>query len=450
MDNDTKKTTNAPRPHGDLKARVIVTYGRSLMALTIAHSLGKRGIEVIGCDDVDMTVMHFSKYVSECFIHAPYEKDEDAFLNDLEDNIKRLKPDDDRPYILIPTFRDNKILSKHKDRFKDLITLACPDYDSLDPVHPKDVFARTCEKLDLPIPKTYQPEKEEDLNTFTDDALFPLLIKPVDEKGGRGICKVKTYIELQKACKKSREKYGRYPLIQDIIDGRDYCVAFIADQGEIVSAMAYKNLYQFPYESGAGIMRETISPDPFLGSAAPLIRHLKWHGVGEIDYRWSEQETDPPFLIEVNPRFWAGLAHSVESGADFPWMLYQLFANGKIDDIGELKIGAKTKIPALWTISALQDIAESETHFDALQNAWKQLWAHSPTPLQDRFATIGQAFQNLWDEDDIHKKLKSMQTQAKDAVNEFNFDDDPYIGLGFLFIFSSLFRHGTLPPELKG
>ena len=32
--------------------RVILTYGRSLMALVIARSLARQGIEVIGCDDV--------------------------------------------------------------------------------------------------------------------------------------------------------------------------------------------------------------------------------------------------------------------------------------------------------------------------------------------------------------------------------------------------------------
>jgi hypothetical protein len=47
--------------------RVILTYGRSLMALVIARSLAQRGVEVIGCDDVDLTVMSFSKHVKETF-----------------------------------------------------------------------------------------------------------------------------------------------------------------------------------------------------------------------------------------------------------------------------------------------------------------------------------------------------------------------------------------------
>ena len=45
--------------------RAIVMYGRSLMALEIAYSLGERGIEVIGCDDVDFTVLSFSRFVKK-------------------------------------------------------------------------------------------------------------------------------------------------------------------------------------------------------------------------------------------------------------------------------------------------------------------------------------------------------------------------------------------------
>ena len=48
------------RQHTPLVAgRVILTYGRSLMALVIARSLAQRGVEIIGCDDVDLTVLSF-------------------------------------------------------------------------------------------------------------------------------------------------------------------------------------------------------------------------------------------------------------------------------------------------------------------------------------------------------------------------------------------------------
>lgn len=430
--------------------RVIVTYGRSLMALTAAHSLGKRGIEVIGCDDVDMTVLNFSKHVEDFFVHAPYQDDPEQYLEDLERNIRAFKPSDDRPYILMPMFRDAKFLAAHRDRFAGLIDIAAPDISAINQVNPKDQFAKTCQNLGLSIPETHQPETLEDLKALADTLKFPQMIKPVDDIGGRGIHKADTEEELFALYEESIEHYSTPPLVQKAIDGQDYCLSTLCDKGEIVAHMAYKNLYQFPRESGAGIMRETIDDSPFLASAKALLKALNWTGVAQIDYRWSGRSSDPAYMIEVNPRFWAGLFHSVESGVDYPWLLYQLKAFGKVEDDGHVEIGSKTKVPGLWTLSALQDVVESETHFDALGRAWSNLW-HSKRgeSFRDRFNDFGAALKNSVDGKDMIEKIKSMRALGKEARSEFAHGDDPFTGLGFLFIVSSLLRHGELPPELK-
>ena len=88
--------------------RVIVTYGRSLMSLVIARSLHDRGVEVIGCDDVDFTVMSFSNVVSKTFTHPAVDDGEDAYIDALIENIKEHKPEDDRPYLLMPVFRNTR------------------------------------------------------------------------------------------------------------------------------------------------------------------------------------------------------------------------------------------------------------------------------------------------------------------------------------------------------
>jgi predicted ATP-grasp superfamily ATP-dependent carboligase len=433
-----------------MNGRVIITYGRSLMALTAAHSLGQRGVEVIGCDDVDMTVMNFSRHVSDYFLHAPYQTDLEKYLDDLEENIRKFKPDDDRPYILMPMFRDAKILAKHRARFDGLITIAAPDYGAINQVDPKDVFAQTCNKYNLKIPKTEHPENISALEAMRDSLEFPLLIKPIDAVGGRGIHKAENFEELATLYKESSEKYEAAPLVQEMIEGRDYCLSTLCDNGEIVAHMAYKNLYQFPRGSGAGIMRETVDDEPFLATAAKLLKALNWHGIAQIDFRWSEKEGEGAYLIEVNPRFWAGLFHSVESGVDFPWLLYQLAAYGAVKDDSHVQIGAKTKIPGLWTISALQDIAESETHFERLKAAWEETWnAESDQNWKDKFIMLTDALKSSVDGKDIVDKIKEMHETGKQGKSEFSAEGDPFTGLGFLFVASSLLRHGELPPELK-
>lgn len=432
------------------KGRVIITYGRSLMALTAAHSLGSRGIEVIGCDDVGMTVLHFSRHVTDNFIHAPYQHDEEQYLNDMEEHIKAHKPDDDRPYILMPMFRDAKLLAKHRDRFSGLIDIAAPDYKIISQVHPKDVFADTCEAYNLCIPETHQPDNMAALKEMKDTLSFPVLIKPTDEVGGHGIHKAHDFNALCKLFEGSIDKYGGAPLIQDVIEGEDYCLSTLCDHGKVIAHMAYKNLYQYPRGSGAGIMRETIDDAPFMDTAQTLLQSLNWHGIAQIDFRWTGKPQDPAYLIEVNPRFWAGLFHSVESGIDFPWLLYQLTAFGKIDHEDTAKIGVKTKIPGLWALSALQEIAESETHFEDLEKAWADIWnKNNDAGWREKLSTFGKALKESVDGKDIIDQIKAMYETSKNAKSEFVSDDDPFTGLGLLFIGSSLLRHGELPPEIR-
>lgn len=436
--------------HMNKSGRVIVTYGRSLMALTAAHSLGKRGIEVIGCDDVDMTVMNFSRHVSDYFIHAPYQTELEQYLDDLEENIIKYKPEDDRPYILMPMFRDSKILAEHRARFEPHIKVAAPDFDCIQEVNTKDAFARTCEKYKLRAPKTIQPENVSALDALKTELQFPLMIKPIDGVGGRGIHKADDYETLRNLYEKSVKTYHSPPLIQQAIEGHDYCVSTLCDHGKIVAHMAYKNLYQFPRESGAGIMRETVDDSPFIKTAEKLIGALKWHGIAQIDFRWNEKNGEDAYLIEVNPRFWAGLFHSVESGVDFPWLLYQLTAFGEVHDDGHVEIGAKTKVPGLWTISALQDIAESEIHFEKLKAAWTQTWdSKNDESWREKFTDLKNTIKGSIDSKDIIAKIKAMHELGKQGKSDFSAEDDPFTGLGFLFIASSLLRHGELPPEIK-
>src|SRR5688572_20855232 len=106
--------------------RVIITYARSLMALVIARSLSERGVEVIACDDVGMTVCSFSRHVQETFTAAPWDTDPERFLLDLESAVLEYAPRDDRPYVLMPVFREIGLIAKHRRRFEPAIVVAAP------------------------------------------------------------------------------------------------------------------------------------------------------------------------------------------------------------------------------------------------------------------------------------------------------------------------------------
>src|SRR5690349_1447122 len=147
----------------DQPGRVILTYARSLMALVIARSLAERGVEVIACDDVGMTVCSFSKHVQETFTVAPWDTEPEQFLQDLEAAVRDYAPSDGRPYILMPVFREIDLIARHRGRFEPAIKLAAPDIKSIEMVTPKHHLADLAYEYGLDIPDTWQPQSFEEL-----------------------------------------------------------------------------------------------------------------------------------------------------------------------------------------------------------------------------------------------------------------------------------------------
>ncbi len=435
------------RPH---PGRAIVTYGRSLMSLVIARSLDEQGVEVIGCDDVAMTVLSFSRHVEQTFTHASLDDDPEQALKDIEAAVRKYAPEDDRPYVLIPAFRDAKLFAEHRDRFEPLIKVAAPDFSSIEKVHPKDVFADFVEEADVPAPATkVLPAGDRDIEALG-ELTFPLIAKPNDGVGGRGVEKIDDEAELQDYLSRARAKDAI--LLQEVVEGKDYCVSFVAVQGQLVGVVAYHNLTQFPREAGAGASRETVDAAPFRAATEKLVRATKWNGVAEIDFRWDGDPDSEPKVIEINPRYWAGLFHSTASGVDFPWIAYRIAAGLPVRHAADqdVKVGFRSRTPGAWIMSAAQEVAASDEHMQESASAWEEARERiSKGEVLGALAKLMKTASFPAHGGETLARFRAELEKYDDLPSELNSDDDPDVGLGVLFALSSLVRHGKLPPEFK-
>jgi len=424
--------------------RVILTYGRSLMALVIARSLARQGIEVIGCDDVDMTVLTFSKHVRETFTVAPWESRPADFLDDLEAAVREYAPRDGRPYVLMPVFREVELIARNRERFEPLIRVAAPDVASLDRVHPKDRLCAVTTSLGLPAPRGWCPDSVEAVKKL--DLDFPVIVKPTGGVGGRGVSIAETMDEVVEQCQALG--FEPPPLIQDFVPGDDYCVAALAKDGDLQAIMAYRNLSTFPRKAGAGAVRESVDAAPFRDAMAKLLRETRWDGVCEVDFRWTGKPADTPQCIEVNARFWAGIFHSIETGVDFPWLLYRQTIGEPFEE-PEAQVGVVTKTPAVWLLAALEDAAASDPHLNAAADAWRRAKENLNTgkvarAMEDAVRALGSAASAR----DALDAMMAAVAKTRGAPSELSSDKDPLVGLGALFVLSHLVRHKSLPPEI--
>lgn len=439
-------TRSTPAKHGT----VILTYGRSLMSLVAAQSLSRRGLEVIGCDSVDLTVLRFSRFVDRYFTHPDPRDDEDRYIQRLCEMIEKHRPRDNRPYVLMPMFDDARLLARRASELPSSITLAAPAHQSIDKIYPKDRLAETMKAFPDLAPVSLVINDGEDLTTAAEETGFPAVIKPADGVGGRGVEFVEDANDLAQAFARGEDDFAGPHILQEAVDGEDYCMTALASNGEIVAAMAYKNLEVFPKKSGAGTIRETVDHQPFLAATRAVLQESGWHGVAEIDFRWNGDTATTPQIIEVNARFWAGLYHSMASGIDYPWLLYQMSVFGGVSETPAPEIGKRTKTPVLSRFSAMSAVASRAFRFAAAKRA-----------ISTGFNKINQGslrdgMQNIWrgvaGAVAFNRGAFAAHEEAdylKNSQSEFNNAHDPYAGLGVLFILSSLLRYGKLPDEVK-
>ncbi|MAM47004.1 MAG: biotin carboxylase [Planctomycetes bacterium] len=434
--------------------RVIVTYARGWQSLAATRSLGRRGVEVITADEVALTPASFSKYSTGTFTYPDCSKSPDEFLDKLESEIARHKPDDpDTPYVLMPIHKETYLIAKHRERFEPHIRVPLPSIEQIEEVHNKGTLAAYAQDNGLCAPPTIFPASIEELESRADEIDLPAFVKLRESAAGVGIAKVDTREELIAYFKSLVDDYGLapedYPIVQQGVPGDDYCVTTLFDRGKLIACMTYRNIRQFPADKGAGVVRETVKAEKMESVCEALLGPKGWHGVAEIDFRWTGEPDDDPWLIEVNPRFWGGLTQAVESGWDYPWLLYRLAVDGRVDSPDDVSYDVKTEAPLVGLLATLQEISKSSTHSDNLKDAWKG--AREEFSEGSRREGLRQLFGGLKDFVDVKGRAETVQDLFKvhkSTVNDLFSSDDPKPMLGALYPLVVFLKHGKINMEL--
>jgi len=317
MDHDRADDATNGRSDDRRSGTVVITHARGLHALVAARSLARRGVRVLAGDSVSLTFCSFSRHVVRTFEHPDHRTDAAGFIDRLgavaREELDRHGP----PVTIMPIHRETVTIARRRGDLPAGVLVAAPPIEAIDRVVPKDRLVRLAREADVPIPRTVLVGSMDDLEEAATTLTWPLFSKPASGAGGVGVHQVRTRGELEDAVRGLLEHGDAGPdrpaLVQEAAPGRDYALCCLFDDGELVASMAYLNLRTSSGDGGYGILRETVDDEPLRPIARRIGRATGWHGVAEIDVRWSGEPGDPMACIEVNPRFWSGLYQSVAS-----------------------------------------------------------------------------------------------------------------------------------------
>lgn len=298
------------------------------MFLSVARSLGRRGITVIGVDADTPEFYSRSRYLSKTVLCR-----ESLFGESLIETLVELgRTFDEKAVLLNMTDQSALNVSEHREVLE-------PWYDFVLPSHP--AFLRFMNKVDmyrltiergLPVPATSFTSGREDLESLAPEIEYPCIVKP-DFRDEEWNVRLHSKV-LDVSCEEELRRYmrdydiGRWQLVlQARVPGGDsdlcYCLCYLDRGGRPLAASAARKLLQHPAGAGTTSVGETLFDDRLVELTLEVLETGECAGFCSAEFKY-DREQDRYWLIEPTiGRPDTQLELAVASGVDLPWISYR-------------------------------------------------------------------------------------------------------------------------------
>jgi len=303
-----------------------VVLGGDYQGLGIVRSLGRRGVPICVVDD-EHSIARASRFTGS-WARVADLGDEERLVDDLLRLAAERGLDG---WVLYPT-RDETVaaISRHRERLARSFRVPTAEWETIRWAWDKRNTYELAAALDVPAPRTWQPDSVADLDQI--DASPPFAIKPAIKEHFFYATKAKAW--RADDFDSLRELVGRAlaivgpgeVLVQELIpgDGRQqYSFCALCEEGEPLATMVVRRLRQHPPEFGrASTYVETVEAADLEPLARKLLERIRFSGLAELEFKRDPRSGELK-LLDFNARTWGYHTIAGEAGVDFPYLLYR-------------------------------------------------------------------------------------------------------------------------------
>ena len=277
--------------------RFIVTAIGSFSSNCVIRCLKAQGHYVVGCDIYEYSWLYES-HICDVFFQAPLALKENQYIDFLLTIAEKERLD----FIIPLTDVEIDVINNYRKVFLDNnIGLFIQTEECLSVVRNKyNLFSQFNEDDNINVPKTILANNLQVENGI----IFPLVAKPINGRSSEGLY----YISSEQDLKPILNSHKEY-ILQEKIAGPIYTVDYIRD--------IHGNDYSIPREellrtkNGAGTTVRIVHDDILESSVSYIGGKLQIIGCVNMEFI---RRYDKYYLIDINPRFSAGLAFTVMTG----------------------------------------------------------------------------------------------------------------------------------------
>jgi len=309
-------------------------------ALTVVHSLGCNGVDVVVGAKSKKTISYYSKYCKKHFQYPDPKNNPNDFIRCMLTEVKNRQYD-----VLLSLGGDGMLeLSKQRDLFLPYVKIPLVDHHTLIKASDKAETLKFALENHIPCPKTYFVNNEEDVKKIQDELTFPVIMKPTYGAGSQGLEYIMKREKLIKTYQKQKKIFGEM-IIQELIPpgGEGYGFEGLFNKNsEPRASFVHKRLREFPITGGPSTFRVSVNNPEVEEFGTRLLRKLGWYGLAMVEFKVDPRDNIPK-LMEINPRFWGSLPLSIASGVDFPYLLCLMAIDGDIMPVSDYRKGVKAR-----------------------------------------------------------------------------------------------------------
>lgn len=299
--------------------------------LGIARSLGEHGISVIGLSAQRGVYGNYTRY-AKTLACPDSRREPEALLARLLELGRKFQTRS----VIFPTRDDDVIfLDRFRKDLEPYFILTVPSSPVIQASLDKwETFLRAGQ-ADVPTPKCWLVESENDLHRAAAEATYPCVMKPVAayhwRKGGnwelvgaRKAIGISTAAELRAEYKIIARANPR-ALLQELVPGNDECLVIAAcymdRQSRFVAGFNTQKLVQTPAGFGTGCILQAADRPELFERSVRLLQQMQFTGIAEVEYKWDARKNDYQ-LIEINPRPWDQHRLGKSCGVDLVYLAY--------------------------------------------------------------------------------------------------------------------------------
>jgi predicted ATP-grasp superfamily ATP-dependent carboligase len=302
---------------------VLVLDADARSALAAVRSLGARGIPVFTADATARSLAGCSRY-SRGYYRLPSAVDAPS---DFVRAVLRIADELDVD-VIFPMVDASVMLLCDAVPADARPIIAAPSGQAYRALSDKAALLEVARDLGIRAPRTTVVHSADALREAAYAMGFPCILKPANSRLLLKNRIVGTSVELARneadieAVANSAWLGPANCLVQEFIPGTGAGVFAMYDRSGPTAWFAHRRLREKPPSGGVSTLSESVAVNPELRALSErMLSAVNWFGPAMIEFR-----VDPkgqPWLMEVNGRFWGSLQLAIDSGVDFPWLLYQ-------------------------------------------------------------------------------------------------------------------------------